>query len=536
MITSNQRSWSSLLLLSICFGLMACDGSNTQNPTADDTESSGTPSTSSEQILNIAAENIGESMDHTHDWDSWATVRYGIGETLVRFAEDGSYAPWLAESWTSNEDATVWTFKLRDKVTFSNGTPMTASKVKDSIEFLYKATDPSNGGMGYPANFFTYTSIVADDVARTITISSTKPVIDMPGCMGYPWTLIVDTQGIENRDLKVEGPIGTGPYQLVKYTKANILKLESNPNYWDGQAPFDTINAVFVKDAKTRALALMDGSADLTFNLTKADRDNLQSKGYYVDIASGSRIGNSYLNFNGVLNNIALRKAITMAIDGPTIAKVTTEGSYVYDFAVIPTGYAFGGEQLTFPYEYNPEAAQKILDDAGIIDGDGDGWRELDGEKITLNYVASNFRYLDVVPQAHKALIEAIGININLIPTDGHFEILNNRNFDLIVNSEVTMPTGDPQQFLGHWYTKGNNYVSYSNPEYDKFYEKLQVTVNADARADLIRDLQQILIDDAVTIVWGFYGSNTSSTDKITNVVSSTSDYYWITKDTKPTN
>ena len=487
------------------------------------------------KTLNIAAEIIGESMDHTHDWDSWTTVRYCIAETLVKFGQDGSYQPWLAESWKSNEDATVWEFKLREDVVFSNGTPMTATKVKESIEFLYKTTDPNNGGMGYPQDFFTYTSIEANDEASTITITSDKPVIDMPGCMGYPWTCIVDTEGIEDRDLKVEGPIGTGAYQVSSYEKGNQLTLESNKNYWAGEVPFNNINAVYVTDAKTRAMSLMDGSADLSFNITKADRENLSGKNCNVEIASGSRIGNSYFNLDGVLKNEVIRKAITMSIDGPSIAEVTTAGSYVYDFAVIPTSYAFGGDELKFPYEYNPEKAKQLLDEEGIVDTNGDGIRELDGENITLDYVASNFRYLDVVPQAHMALIEEIGIDINLIPTDGHFDILNNRGFDIIVNSEVTMPTGDPQQFLGHWYTDGNNYSGYSNPKYDELYEELTTTVDTVKRAELIRDMQQILIDDAITIVWGFYGSNTCYTDKITDVVASTSDYYWITKDTKPT-
>ena len=116
------------------------------------------------------------------------------------------------------------------------------------------------------------------------------------------------------------------------------------------------------------------------------------------------------------------------------------------------------------------------------------------------------------------------------------FEILYNRDFDIIVNSEVTMPTGDPQQFLGHWYTDGNNYVEYSNAEYDALYEELLVTVDSDRRVEIIRDLQQILIDEAVTMVWGFYGSNVCYTNNVTDVVASTSDYYWITKDTKPAN
>ncbi len=526
----SKRLLAMFLCLSMAASLAACSGSS--DSTSTDAASTSTEATKT--VLNVASELLGESMNHTNNWDSWYSVRYGIAETLVKFAEDGSYAPWLAESWESNEDATVWTFHLRDDVVFSNGTPMTATKVKESIEFLYKTTDPANGGMGYPQGYFTYTDITVDDEAYTITITSETPVIDMPGCMGYPWTMIVDTDGIADRDLATQSAIGTGPYQLVSYEKSNLLVLEKNENYWDGAVPFETVNVAYVADSKTRALALMDGSADMAIDIAQADRDTLSAAGYDVDVASGSRIGNSYFNLDSELGNETVRQAVTMAIDGVTIAEVTTSGSYMYDFAVLPTSYAFGGDTLTFPYDYDPDAAIALLDAAGIVDTNGDGWRELDGENIVLDYVASNFRFLDVIPQAHMALIEAIGIDVNLIPTDGHFELLNNRSFDIIVNSEVTMPTGDPQQFLGHWYTDGNNYVSYSNPDYDALYEALQVTVDSDTRVELIRDMQQIIIDDALTIVYGFYGSNTCSSPAVTGVVASTSDYYWVTKDIAP--
>ncbi len=541
-----KRLLAMLLALVMAAGMVACSSatststeSTTTSTTADDTADSSIDTTTSADglvTLNIAAEIIGEGLDHTYDWNSWTDVRYGVTETLTKFAQDGSLEPWLAESWESNEDATVWTFKLREDVCFSNGTPMTATKVMESIEYLYYVTDEANGGKGYPQAYFTYTNIEADDEAYTVTITSENPIIDMLGCMGYPWMCIVDTDGIEDRDLQVEGPIGTGPYVITNYEKANILELAANENYWDGDVHYDVINAVYISDAKTRALALMDGSADLSFNITQADRYTLEDSGINVEIAAGSRIGNSYFNQDGPLANETLRQAILMAIDGPAIAEVTSSGSYVYDYSVIPTSYAFGGSELVFPYDYDPDGAMALLNDAGIVDNDGDGWRELDGEKITLNYVASNFRYMDVIPQAHMALIEAIGVDVDLTPTDGHFEILYNKDFDIIVNSEVTLPTGDPQQFLGRWYGADGNYSDYVNAEYDALYEELRVTVDTDERADIIRDLQQILIDDAATMVWGFYGSNVCFTENVTNVVASTCDYYWITKDTAPAN
>lgn len=531
MMKKTKRMLSLMTALTLSASLVSCsDSSSTTTGGASSSTTEGDKTT-----LNVVTEMIGDNLNYTQNWNSWFTVRYCVGETLVKFDQDGSFIPWLAESWETNDDATSWTFKLREDVLFSNGVAMTASKVKDSIEFLYQNTDPANGGMGYPQGYFTYTSIEANDDDFTVTINCDKPVIDMPGCMAYPWTLIVETEETATRNLEVEGPIGTGPYIVESYAAENLLKLSANEIYWEGEVPFETINAVQTPDSKTRYLALLDGSADIAFNLTQADRNALDSSSFVVDVAASTRIGNTYFNLDSELEDQTLREAIVMAIDGSTIAEITTAGSYVYDFAVLPTSYAFGGDELNFPHEYDPEGAMALLDSAGIVDTDGDGWRELNGEQIVIDYVASNYRFMDVIPQAHTALIESIGVKVNLIPTDGHISELNARAFDMIVNSEVTLPTGDPQRFLAHWYTGAEgNYSAYSNADYDAIYEELLITVDVDERADMIRDLQQILIDEAVNIVYGFYGCNTCYSTGVTGVEASTSDFYWLTHNITP--
>lgn len=537
MMKQTKMLVSLVTAMTLSASLVSCGTSSTpsEGSTAS-TSNSGTTSAGDKTTLNVVTEMIGDNLNYTQNWNSWFTVRYCVGETLVKFDQDGSFIPWLAESWEPNEDATSWTFKLREDVLFSNGVEMTATKVKESIEFLYENTDPANGGMGYPQGYFTYTSIEADDEAFTVTINSAVPVIDMPGCMAYPWTLIVEVEETATRNLEIEGPIGTGPYKVESYAAESLLKLSANEYFWDGEVPFETINAVQTPDSKTRYLALMDGSADIAFNLTQADRNALDSSAFVVDVASSTRIGNTYFNLDSELEDQTLREAIVMAIDGSTIADITTAGSYVYDFAVLPTSYAFGGDELNFPHSYDPEGAMALLDSAGIVDTDGDGWRELNGEQIVIDYVASNYRFMDVIPQAHTALIESIGVKVNLIPTDGHIDELNARAFDMIVNSEVTLPTGDPQRFLAHWYTGSEgNYSNYSNDNYDAIYDDLLVTVDVDERADMIRDLQQILIDEAVNVVYGFYGCNTCYSTGVTGVEASTSDFYWLTQHIKAT-
>ena len=140
-------------------------------------------------------------------------------------------------------------------------------------------------------------------------------------------------------------------------------------------------------DASAKANALKAGQVDLVENITNvADLKSLQDDANFtVDIASGVRCGFSWLNQGGVLANDTLRQAMVMAIDGETICSSNTIGGlYTAGFSVLPSTLAYGYDKLTNPYAYNIEGAKKLLDDAGIVDTDGNGIRELDGKDINL--------------------------------------------------------------------------------------------------------------------------------------------------------
>ena len=486
--------------------------------------------------LNVAGELIPTTLDTAENWDGWYVVRYGVAETLVKLADDGTFQPWLAESWTSNDSATSWTFKLKDGIKFSNGELLTPQKVKESIERLYYINDPKNGGVGNPQGYFEYSSIEIDEENNTITINSEEPVVDMLGCVAYPWMAIIDVEATKNIDVKTEGVIGTGPYVFEDFVQDSSIEFSSNKNYWGGEVSFEKINYTYINDSRTRSMALIDGSADLTMNLSKSNRDTvLENEDNFVEIVAGSRVGMGHMNLKGVLKNKALREAINMAVDSETIAHITTGGNYEYGQAVLPMNYDFGGDELNLNEAYNPKKAKEILDKAGIVDSDGDGWREIDGENIVLDYKVYAVRSLDIIAQAGISLIKEIGIDVEMTVVNNITEILNNRTFDIATVSEVTMPTGDPQRYLSHWYSKSNdNYSGYVNNQYDIIYEKLLKEVDVVARKELIKQLQQIILDDVPCIVYGFYTTNMASTEAIEGVSASTSDFYWITNEIKP--
>lgn len=507
--------------------LTACGGSDSGGSTADGDQ------------LNVGVELFPTSLEPSYAWDSWYSIRFGAAETLVRYDEQGEIIPWLADSWEVADDELTWTFKLHEGVKFSNGNDMTATSVKESIERLYELTDTANGGEGLPQAHFTYSSITADDAANTVTIVTDEPQPDMLGCMAYPWMMIIDVEATDadGRDVSTQGPIATGPYAWESYTQNSDAQMVRNEYYWDGDVPFARVNIRNVTEATTRSLGLQDGSLDMALNISTADQSVLESTGgFTINEVTGSRTGFAHVNFSGPLGNDALRQAVLMAIDSETIAESTTSGAYSYGYAIIPSSLDYGYDELTPKFTFDADEAVKVLDAAGITDTDGDGYRELDGENIDLSYIVTSNRQMDTIAQAQAAELAEIGIKVTVQVVQTQAEYMNSHQFDLVSSNEVTTQTGDPSKFMGHWRTDDeNNFSLYSNPEYDALYDQMVVEFDADKRKEYIKQMQQILIDDAAVIVYGYFKYNITTVDTLTGVNKCPNDFYWVVKDIQTT-
>ena len=468
---------------------------------------------------------------------AWNCMRFGVSEALFKFNDNMETEPWLAESYEVSDDRQTWTIKIKSGITFSNGTPLTASKVKESLDWV---REKGPEGSSNPQKFLEFEAeITADDSANTITIKTTKPYVNLIGNLAYPVMAIIDVSETTNFD---SGVIGTGPYMVKEFHDQVGFDMVANPNYWNGSVPYSDVKILFMGDASAKANALKAGQVDLVENITNvADLKSLQDDANFtVDIASGVRCGFTWMNENGVLGNDTLRKAILMAIDYDTICSSNTIGGlYTPGFSVLPSTLAYGYEKLTNPYAYDIEGAKKLLDDAGIVDTDGNGIRELDGKDINLTYVSYENRMLNDFSDAHTMYLTELGIGVTAKygSSDDQWNSLVAGEYDLNNNNWTTVGTGDPTEYMANWYSKGgSDYCAYQNDEYDRLYEELLNENDTAKRADIIQHLQQILINDAVVIVDGYYNSSMAYSKNVGYAHIHTADYYWITTDITPAN
>ena len=494
-------------------------------------------STESEEdatTLTLGCSNFSDSLDPSASPNSaWGTARYGIGETLFKFDDSMNAIPHLADSYTVDETKTIWEFHIRDNVQFSNGKVLKASDVVNSLTYLYEQ-EANHVGTNTPSQYLVYKNISANDETNMVTIETAQPYADLTKVLAHVNYIILDVES----DLATM-PVGTGPYQVENNQVGISLSLAKNQNYWNGDVLFEKLDVVYMEDSTTKSLALQSGDVDMVDSITTASDLKLlrESPDFNVSETVSTRTAFTHLNHDGILKNDSLREAILLAVDDETIAEVTVGGVYTPGFSVLPMTLDYGYDMLEDKTSYDMKKAQEILDEAGIIDTNGDGIRELDGEEINLKYISYVMKSLDVVAEAVTMNLTELGIGVDLqvLDSDTHWNMVTNQAFDLAINSWLTVPVGDPIGYLDNWYSKSEaNYSGYASETYDVLYEQLVNEIDIEKQKEMIIELQQILIDDHAVMVNGYYESNLSSSNEIEGVVMPMSESYWITPDIKP--
>lgn len=511
---------------------------DTDTPAASGDSSAPAATTDGAKILKFGCQMYSDGMvdPAAQTNGAWNAMRYGITECLFKFDDSMVPQPWLAEKAEPNEDSSVWTVTLKSGIKFSDGCDMTATKVKDSFDRLL-AEGPN--GSSAPDKYIAYdTVITADDAANTVTFELPAPSFNFMGLVSNPVCAITDTDTTD----WTNGTIGTGPYAIQSHVDLTSYTMVANPYYYE-EVPYDGVEILFMGDASAKAMALQAGQVDLVENITNvSDIQSLQADpNYSVVITPGIRCGFSYMNqMEGrFLANDTIRQAVQMAVDHETVCNSATIGGlYTPGFSCLPSNLAYGYENLKDTYAFNPDAAMKLLDDAGIVDTDGDGIRELDGQNIVLKYVSYENRLLNDFSDAHTLYINAIGIGVQAAygSSDDQWSSLVAGEYDLNNNNWTTVGTGDPSDYLANWYSRGSaDYCGYVNAEYDDLYEEFRATADQAARAKLVEQMQQILIDDAALLVDGYYNSSICYNNATVGYAAiHSADYYWLSTEIKP--
>ena len=463
----------------------------------------------------VAMENAGTNPHESYS--GWSTLRYGIGETLFKFNEHMELESWIAESFEQVDDFTV-KIKINDNVTFSNGKKVDGAAVKACLEHLIANHDRAPRDLKI-------SSIEAE--GQFVTIKSAEKVPALLNYLSDPYGCIVDVEaGFENNIA-----VGTGAYKAVKVTDTQI-DLVANENYWGAVKPkLDKVIVKSITDGDTLTMAMQNGELDAVQGLPYSSLQ-LFKDGYKISQVETSRVYQAAFNFKTpALQDINVRRAISMAIDKENFCKVLLNGNGSPAVGAFPANLPFGGDKVhSVPYDL--DAAKKLLNDSGWNDSDGDGYVDKDGKNLELNYLTYTSRQeLPLLAEAAQANLKKIGIKLNVNATDNYKTFLKSGDYDIFSKAIVTAPTGDPEYYFTSHIVPGavDNAGFYDSPEISNLENELHNTFGADNRSELAIKMSQQVLDDCALIYAAHLKMSLVMKPNVEGFTAHPSDYYEIT-------
>ena len=309
----------------------------------------------------------------------WTNYRSLVFATLVRWDENGEMQGWLADHWEHSEDYRTWTYHIRENARWHDGVPVTTADIEFTLELL---THPE------------LVILDPDDFELTLIDEHTFTVTaETPNAMAWmQWELIcfpkhllehLDPNEYHDWDWWIE-PVGNGPFRYVTHLPKTFTELEANPDYFLDRPGVDRIR---IRYGGNPVVELLSGNVDLV-RASLAEAQAMESDPRF-DIHPREAGGHWAIFWNQnrpQFRDAATRKALTHAIDRQALfaAMNIPESVPIVDGPF----RARGGEEAPEAIPYDPEAARRLLADAGWEDSNGDGVVERDGDPFRFEVLA----------------------------------------------------------------------------------------------------------------------------------------------------
>jgi peptide/nickel transport system substrate-binding protein len=477
-----------------------------------------------------------------------ANAREAIFETPYMYNMlDGQQYPLLADgAWAWNDGMTEITFNIKPAAHWSDGTPVTAEDVAYTwaTNIKYETT----AGVGYRDYIAAVDAVDADTVVVRAALNESGAAVNPLQVMAYisseyvvqkAWTQTLEARAGEDATALKADPaedfVASGPYTKFFADDTKVVYVRDD-NYWGQDASMwgalpapKYLCHVIYADNNAGFLALKAGEVDVSqqFNANVQDLwlvDNLPISTYMPEAPYGvtASLPTAYFNMNSFgLDNVAVRKAIAMAVDydtiianamtnqSPTFTQVprsimnpTTGEQALYDHAAV-ADLQWAGNDI--------EGANALLDEAGVVDSDGDGWRDIDGQKLSYNAVCPN-GWSDW--QAAIEIVAAAGQNIGieittLFPEWGVYQTVfvngEQTEYDIFMvwsnGAGPTNPWGRARQlmsaeFAGTQNNWNGNWGGYVNPRVDELLALIPAETDQDTLVQYYTELTEIYLTD----------------------------------------
>ncbi|HUF05016.1 MAG TPA: ABC transporter substrate-binding protein [Aridibacter sp.] len=346
-------------------------------------------------------------------------IRTLMYNSLIKKNEKFEYVGDLAESIAPSDDGLTYTFKLRNGVTFHDGSPLDSSDVKYTFDKLFESRGAKASAFSVTENDQKVDIITSIEVPdeNTIVIRIARPEFRNQLIPNLVPIAVVPKDAPVGKDsgADTKPPIGTGPYKFVSFDPGqNVIELDSFEGYFEGAPNIRQIRLMILADANALQAELLSGRVNLAPGATSLPPDSLKNIDETADLkvvrSKGSNI--QYLWFNTQaepVNEKAVRQAVAYAVNRERLINDVLAGAATIAHSILPE-QSWAYEPGTV-YGYDPAKARALLDEAGLKDTNGDGMREM---KPLILKISSSSRTVQQYSQVIQNQLKEVGIPLEI--------------------------------------------------------------------------------------------------------------------------
>ncbi len=472
-----------------------------------------------EQVLRVPCDNTRNEV--TFDFAVSVYQRYAcisdlFQDTLIDLDKDFNVIPASAESWSVSEDGLTWTFKLKEGLMWSDGTPLTAYDYEATYRFSAQPDSAWDFTWFYsfigPGGIKNWSQVIAGELPPeelgvvavddlTLEVTTEGPFPPLPGVMKFAFVM-------QKAALEAHGPyynndpatsVSAGPYMLESYDPGNKITVVKNPNY-TGYRParLERIEGIYMAPA-TFFAAFEAGEVDRVpyEYLTPADFSIIESQPELSDnyFRHFGDFRTDYLMMDTTtapFDNLDVRKAFAMAVDRDAIVtNVFGEIKAMPAHSMLMPGYPASDTEgeLSEYQSFNCDMANEHLAAAGYPGGEGfpalEMWLRGEGPAMAAVYQASA-----------ASIAQCLNIDIQVSNKDGkvYTDAMNAKELQFGAVS-YGMDFLDPANLLGIWVSSGRH--AWFNDDFDALVSEASALVGDDEkRTQMFKDAERILVDD----------------------------------------
>jgi oligopeptide transport system substrate-binding protein len=409
--------------------------------------------------------------------------------------------PDIAESWTISPDGRVYTFTLRQGVTFHSGRPLTAEDVKYSWDRACDPATESDTAKTYLSDIQGATAVLDGDAreiigVRVIDDFTLEVTLDEPRSyflykLAYNTSFVVDRETIDEIE---DNPIGTGPFKMVQHDEGQLIILARNENYYRGTVSLEYIVYLIYQGHPIRLYESGDIDA-VHVDQDLLDRAEDPSDPLFGNIQPVHELCTYYVVYDlsrPPFDDIRVREAFTRSIDKERFNDVVHEGKGIIANGLYPPGLP-GYNPNVNPIDYDSDGARAAL--AASTYGDSERLPEIilttSGEGGDLG------RDEALLIQMWEQTL-GVSINVEQIDYESFYDEIYAGNHGQLLTLGWCADYPDPENFADLIFHTGSelNHGNYSNPDLDELLEAARGLPDIEARLALYQVIEQIIIDD----------------------------------------